>query len=112
MTLPDVRTVAVDPSALTLAPSPLVETVRLTVSDPKFTTCTQQKPLENETPLATQARTDAMRQTLLLAFTLRKLFSASCHVIADAASELEYRELILTGWIMAPLDSRKIVCIQ
>jgi hypothetical protein len=53
-----------------------------------------------------------MRQTLLLAFTLRKLFSASCHVIADAASELEYRELILTGWIMAPLDSRKIVCIQ
>ena len=41
ITLPDVRTVAVDPSALTLAFSPLVEIVRLTVSDPKFTTCTE-----------------------------------------------------------------------
>lgn len=49
MTLPDVRTVAVDPSALTLAPSPLVETVRLTVSDPKFTTCTAEATWERNT---------------------------------------------------------------
>jgi len=39
ITLPDVRTVAVDPSELILASSPLVEIVRLTVFDPKFTTC-------------------------------------------------------------------------
>jgi hypothetical protein len=41
ITLPDVRTVAVDPRALTLAWSPLVEILRLTASDPKFTTCTR-----------------------------------------------------------------------
>ena len=39
ITLLDVRTVAFDPSALMLAWSPVVEIVRLTVSDPKFTIC-------------------------------------------------------------------------
>lgn len=41
ITLLDVRTVAVDPSALTLAWSPFAETLRLTASDPKFTICTR-----------------------------------------------------------------------
>jgi hypothetical protein len=88
-----------------------VEIVRLTVSDPKFTTCTEAS-LDHYrfVILYAQARMDARQ--ILLAFNLRKLFSESCHVIADAASELEYRELILIGWIMAPLDSRKSVCIQ
>ena len=40
ITFADVRTVAVDPTALTLAWSPLVEIVRVTASDPKFITCT------------------------------------------------------------------------
>jgi hypothetical protein len=40
ITSADVRTVAVDPRALILAWSPLVEIVRVTASDPKFMTCT------------------------------------------------------------------------
>ena len=39
ITFADVRTVAVDPRALILAWSPLVEIVRVTASDPKFITC-------------------------------------------------------------------------
>jgi hypothetical protein len=41
ITLLDVITVAVEPKALTLAWSPLVEIVRFTASDPKLTTCTR-----------------------------------------------------------------------
>jgi hypothetical protein len=36
-------------------------------------------------------------QEILHAFTLRKLFPESCQVIADAARDLEYLELIVIG---------------
>ena len=41
ITLPDVRTVTVDPTALTLASSQVVEIPTLTACGPKFTICTE-----------------------------------------------------------------------
>lgn len=51
-------------------------------------------------------------ETIGFTFTLKKLLLLAFQVIAEAANELEYMELIVTGCSTAPLDSRKIVCIQ
>jgi len=52
------------------------------------------------------------KDLLVLPLPLRKLLPVSLQIIADAANELEYLDVILTGWNSAPLDSRKNVCIQ
>jgi hypothetical protein len=65
ITFPDVRTVAVDPRALTLAWSPVVEIVRLTASDPKFTTCAKASRDHMFVILQVQAKMDMINFTWL-----------------------------------------------
>lgn len=121
----DVRTVTLDPLASTAARSWCARIVRFTASGPKFTICKhnditgiwsfQSSKIAAVVKWVKSTTHTGYREKDLLVsftFTLRKLLSVSLQVIADAANESEYLDVILTGWNSAPLDSRKNVCIQ